>query len=37
VQRASSLSLSEDWDEIQGNVDRLLDLGVSYAVCGWPG
>jgi alkanesulfonate monooxygenase SsuD/methylene tetrahydromethanopterin reductase-like flavin-dependent oxidoreductase (luciferase family) len=37
VQRASSLSLSEDWDEIQANVDRLRNLGVSYAVCGWPG
>lgn len=37
VERASSLSLSEDWDEIQANVDRLRNLGVSYAVCGWPG
>ena len=37
VQRASSLSLSEDLDEIKRNADRLRELGVSYAVCGWPG
>jgi alkanesulfonate monooxygenase SsuD/methylene tetrahydromethanopterin reductase-like flavin-dependent oxidoreductase (luciferase family) len=34
--RASSLSLSEGWDDIQRSADRLGENGVGYAICGWP-
>ncbi|HSK25554.1 MAG TPA: LLM class flavin-dependent oxidoreductase [Jiangellales bacterium] len=37
IRRAASLSLSEDWGEVQRRAAHLRDLGVDYLVCGWPG
>jgi len=37
ILRASSLSLSEPWDEVTANVVALGQAGVGYLVCGWPG
>jgi alkanesulfonate monooxygenase SsuD/methylene tetrahydromethanopterin reductase-like flavin-dependent oxidoreductase (luciferase family) len=37
IMRASSLSLSESWDEIERNAESLRALGVGYLICGWPG
>lgn len=37
IARASSLSLSEPWDDVRRNAEALRTLGVSYLVCGWPG
>ena len=37
IVRASSLSLSETWDEVRANASAMADVGVSYLVCGWPG
>jgi alkanesulfonate monooxygenase SsuD/methylene tetrahydromethanopterin reductase-like flavin-dependent oxidoreductase (luciferase family) len=37
VERAVSLSLSEPWDEVRRNAERLREAGAGYAVCGWPG
>jgi alkanesulfonate monooxygenase SsuD/methylene tetrahydromethanopterin reductase-like flavin-dependent oxidoreductase (luciferase family) len=37
IARASSLSLSEPWDEVTRNAVALRDAGISYLVCGWPG
>lgn len=37
ITRASSLSLSEPWDEVRANAERMRAAGVSYLVCGWPG
>ena len=37
ILRASSLSLSEPWDEVRANVTAMRDAGIGYLVCGWPG
>jgi alkanesulfonate monooxygenase SsuD/methylene tetrahydromethanopterin reductase-like flavin-dependent oxidoreductase (luciferase family) len=37
IRRAASLSLSENWDEVEANALQMRDSGVSYLVCGWPG
>jgi len=37
ILRASSLSLSEPWDEVARNAAALRDVGIGYLVCGWPG
>ncbi|HEY5024340.1 MAG TPA: TIGR03560 family F420-dependent LLM class oxidoreductase [Acidimicrobiales bacterium] len=37
IERASSLSLSEPWDEVRREVEAMRDVGVGYLVCGWPG
>jgi len=36
ITRASSLSLSEPWDEVRRAVAAMADVGVDYLVCGWP-
>lgn len=36
ITRATSLSLSEPWDEVRRRVDALREVGVSYLVCNWP-
>jgi alkanesulfonate monooxygenase SsuD/methylene tetrahydromethanopterin reductase-like flavin-dependent oxidoreductase (luciferase family) len=36
ILRASSLSLSEPWDEVLANAEAMRDAGVGYLVCGWP-
>ncbi len=37
IARASSLSLSEPWDEVRANAEAVRAAGVTYLVCGWPG
>jgi len=37
ILRASSLSLSEPWDEVRREVEAMQGAGVGYLVCGWPG
>jgi alkanesulfonate monooxygenase SsuD/methylene tetrahydromethanopterin reductase-like flavin-dependent oxidoreductase (luciferase family) len=37
IMRASSLSLSEPWDQVRRNAEALRRAGVGYLVCGWPG
>jgi len=37
ILRASSLSLSEPWDEVTANAVAMDQAGVGYLVCGWPG
>ena len=34
--RASSLSLSEPFDEVRRAIERYRNIGVGYLVCGWP-
>jgi alkanesulfonate monooxygenase SsuD/methylene tetrahydromethanopterin reductase-like flavin-dependent oxidoreductase (luciferase family) len=36
IGRASSLSLSEPWDEVRQNAAVRRDLGMDYLICGWP-
>jgi F420-dependent oxidoreductase-like protein len=36
IGRASSLSLSEPWDEVRRNVEAMRAVGMSYLVCSWP-
>jgi len=37
ILRASSLSLSEPWDEVTRHAVALRQAGIGYLVCGWPG
>jgi alkanesulfonate monooxygenase SsuD/methylene tetrahydromethanopterin reductase-like flavin-dependent oxidoreductase (luciferase family) len=37
IKRAGVLSLSEPWSEVRAEIERALDQGFSYLVCGWPG
>ena len=37
IVRASSLSLSEPWDEVRAAVEAMAAIGIGYLVCGWPG
>ena len=34
--RASSLSISEPWDEVKANHEWMAAGGISYLVIGWP-
>jgi alkanesulfonate monooxygenase SsuD/methylene tetrahydromethanopterin reductase-like flavin-dependent oxidoreductase (luciferase family) len=36
ILRATSLSLSEPWDEVRAAAERLAAAGAQYLVCGWP-
>ncbi|MDP9072489.1 MAG: TIGR03560 family F420-dependent LLM class oxidoreductase [Actinomycetota bacterium] len=36
IARATSLSLSEPWDEVRRRVEAWRRAGVSYLVCSWP-
>jgi F420-dependent oxidoreductase-like protein len=36
ILRASSLSLSEPWDDVRRSVEAMRDAGIGYLVCGWP-
>jgi alkanesulfonate monooxygenase SsuD/methylene tetrahydromethanopterin reductase-like flavin-dependent oxidoreductase (luciferase family) len=36
IGRASSLSISEGWDEVRETIEAYAAAGVSYLVCGWP-
>jgi F420-dependent oxidoreductase-like protein len=36
IVRASSLSISEPWDEVRQVFEQLVKNGVSYLVVGWP-
>lgn len=36
IQRAASLSLEDDWDDLARAVDAWRDAGFGYLVCGWP-
>jgi alkanesulfonate monooxygenase SsuD/methylene tetrahydromethanopterin reductase-like flavin-dependent oxidoreductase (luciferase family) len=36
ILRASSLSLSEPWDEVKANAEAMRASGIGYLVCGWP-
>jgi len=37
ILRASSLSLSEPWDQVRSQARAMRASGVGYLVCGWPG
>ena len=36
ILRAASLSLSQPWDAVRADAERLRQLGFSYLVVGWP-
>ncbi len=36
IRRATSLSISEPWDEVRRNAEALARVGVSYLTVGWP-
>ena len=36
IVRASSLSLSEPFDEVRRTIEQFRNIGVGYLVCGWP-
>jgi F420-dependent oxidoreductase-like protein len=36
ILRASSLSLSEPWNQVRASVEAMREAGVGYLVCGWP-
>jgi alkanesulfonate monooxygenase SsuD/methylene tetrahydromethanopterin reductase-like flavin-dependent oxidoreductase (luciferase family) len=36
ILRATSLSLSEPWDEVRRNAEAMGDVGVDYLICSWP-
>ena len=36
IRRASSLSISEPWDEVRRRAEALARAGVTYLVAGWP-
>ncbi len=37
ITRATSLSLSEPWDEVRANAEELAAAGAQHLICGWPG
>ncbi|MBV8951112.1 MAG: TIGR03560 family F420-dependent LLM class oxidoreductase [Actinobacteria bacterium] len=37
ILRASSLSISESWDEVRRSADAMRDAGIAYLIVGWPG
>jgi alkanesulfonate monooxygenase SsuD/methylene tetrahydromethanopterin reductase-like flavin-dependent oxidoreductase (luciferase family) len=36
IGRAGFLSLSEPWPVVRSAIERNLDFGIGYLVCGWP-
>lgn len=36
IVRSSSLSISEPWDQVREAFDKLVKVGVSYLIVGWP-
>jgi F420-dependent oxidoreductase-like protein len=36
ILRASSLDLSQPWDDVRRYAERLTEGGFGYAICGWP-
>ena len=36
ILRASSLSLSEPWDDVRRQLEAMVGVGIGYLVCGWP-
>ncbi len=36
IGRATSLSLSEPWDEVRRNAEARRDLRIDYLICSWP-
>ncbi len=36
IGRASSLSLSEDWPEVEASLESAIAAGFGYLICGWP-
>jgi alkanesulfonate monooxygenase SsuD/methylene tetrahydromethanopterin reductase-like flavin-dependent oxidoreductase (luciferase family) len=36
IRRATSLSISEPWDEVRRNAEALVRVGVSYLTVDWP-
>jgi F420-dependent oxidoreductase-like protein len=36
ILRASSLSLSESWDDVRAAAEAFSRQGIGYLVCGWP-
>jgi F420-dependent oxidoreductase-like protein len=36
ILRAASLSLSQPWDGVRADADRLREMGFDYLVVGWP-
>ncbi len=36
ITRASSLSLSEPWDDVRAKAEEMRAAGAGYLVCGWP-
>ena len=36
ILRAASLSISQPWDGVRADAERLRELGFSYLVVGWP-
>jgi alkanesulfonate monooxygenase SsuD/methylene tetrahydromethanopterin reductase-like flavin-dependent oxidoreductase (luciferase family) len=36
IGRATSLSLSEPWDEVRANAEAFAAAGATYLICGWP-
>jgi F420-dependent oxidoreductase-like protein len=37
IQRATNLSISEDWDEVKARADALRERGFDYVIVSWPG
>jgi alkanesulfonate monooxygenase SsuD/methylene tetrahydromethanopterin reductase-like flavin-dependent oxidoreductase (luciferase family) len=37
ILRASSLSLSDPWEEVRHHAAAMRAIGIGYLVCGWPG
>ena len=37
ILRATSLSISEPWDEVRVEAERLRDAGFTYLTVSWPG
>lgn len=36
ITRAASLSISEPWDTVSAQAEKMVDVGIEYLVCGWP-
>jgi F420-dependent oxidoreductase-like protein len=36
IVRSTNISLSEGWDEVRANAERLREAGVTYVIASWP-
>ncbi|HEX2058219.1 MAG TPA: TIGR03560 family F420-dependent LLM class oxidoreductase [Actinomycetota bacterium] len=36
ITRSTSLSISESWDEVKANAERLRKSGIGYVIASWP-